>query len=254
MVTIEKIKQESQNHKSFSFKYAAGCSPGQFVMVWLPGIDEKPMSISDCSKGLMMITVERKGSFTEKMFQLKEGDKIGIRGPYGKGFTITEGACIIGGGCGAAPVRPLIKHTKGATAIIGESNKELLLFEREFPDAKIATDDGSKGSKGFTTDVLEGLLKERKFPIVQCCGPEMMMKKVVEICQKHGIECECSLERYMRCGFGICGDCACGEKLVCKDGPVFKGSVLAGIEDFGKYAKTKSGKKISLKKTSGCSL
>jgi dihydroorotate dehydrogenase electron transfer subunit len=74
-----------------------------------------------------------------------------------------------------------------------------------------------------------------------------MIKAVFGICERRKVECQASLERYMRCGFGICGACVCGDQLVCKDGPVFKSEQIRKMKDFGKYAKLKSGKKAELK-------
>ena len=74
-----------------------------------------------------------------------------------------------------------------------------------------------------------------------------MMKKVLELCNKYKIKCEASLERMMKCGFGICGACMCNDKLVCKDGPVFNSRQLNGMSEFGNFARLKSGKKVTIK-------
>ena len=89
-------------------------------------------------------------------------------------------------------------------------------------------------------------LKEKKYSKVYSCGPEIMAKAVFDLCEKHKINCEISLERYMRCGFGVCGACACSDKLVCKDGPVFNSKELRNMQDFGSSALLKSGKKVPL--------
>jgi dihydroorotate dehydrogenase electron transfer subunit len=255
MVKIEKIKDESPTHKTFFLKCKMeNALPGQFFMVWIPGVDEKPLSYSsyDSKTETLYLTVEKKGIFTSKMFELKIGDKVGVRGPYGHGFTIKKDSCIIGGGCGIAPIRPLILSSPNPTVILGARSKELLMFKEEFPKANFATDDGTFGFKGFTTQVLEEMLSKKKFSIVQCCGPEIMMKRIFDICEKHGVECECSLERYMRCGIGVCADCVCSDQLVCKDGPVFNSEKLRKMSDFGNYARTKSGKKVALKEFYVC--
>ena len=110
------------------------------------------------------------------------------------------------------------------------------------------TDDGSFGFKGFVSKKLEEVLKEKKFKAVYCCGPELMIKSIFNICEKHNIEMQASLERYMKCSFGVCGSCALGPYFVCRDGPVFDSKQLRQVGDFGKYAKLKSGKKVTLKK------
>ncbi len=74
-----------------------------------------------------------------------------------------------------------------------------------------------------------------------------MMKKVFDICEKYGIEVEASLERYMSCGFGICGKCMCNDKIVCIDGPVFSSAQLRNMSEFGSFARLKSGRKVGLK-------
>jgi dihydroorotate dehydrogenase electron transfer subunit len=212
-------------------------------MVWIPGLDEKPFSLSYAGDE-PAITVEEKGKFTKSLFEMKEGDYIGLRGPYGKGFEIKGNACVVAGGCGLAPVSVLIERLKDPLVIFGARRKDRLIFKNRFPKAKVTTDDGSFGAKGFTTDVLEEALKGKKFGTVYTCGPEIMIKKVFEICERHGIECQASLERYMKCGFGVCGQCEINGLRVCKDGPVFSSEKLRGMKDFGREARLKSGKKV----------
>ncbi|MDD5148792.1 MAG: dihydroorotate dehydrogenase electron transfer subunit, partial [Candidatus ainarchaeum sp.] len=114
-------------------------------------------------------------------------------------------------------------------------------------DLYITTDDGSEGEKGFTTGVLERLLQKEKFCSVFACGPEIMLSRVFEICEKNKINCQLNLERFMRCGgMGICGQCAINEWLVCRDGPVFRNEQLRKMLEFGKFARLKSTKKVSL--------
>ena len=73
------------------------------------------------------------------------------------------------------------------------------------------------------------------------------MRVVFDLCEKHGVECQAALERYMKCGFGLCGQCACGDQLVCQDGPVFGSAALRRMEEFGRSARLKSGRKVPLK-------
>ena len=113
----------------------------------------------------------------------------------------------------------------------------------------ISTDDGSEGYKGYTTDILEEKLlkKNNKIDKVYSCGPEIMMKKVVDICYKYKVSCEVSLERYMKCGFGVCGQCSVDLEgiCICQDGPVFSGTKVGKIKEFGKYHRDKAGIKKS---------
>jgi len=110
----------------------------------------------------------------------------------------------------------------------------------------VATDDGSAGHHGFVSDVAAKLLDDGRFDMVITCGPEVMMKKVVDLANAKGVRVQASLERYMKCGIGICDACAFDDKLVCLDGPVFDGEVLAASEDFGKFRRDKSGRRIPI--------
>ena len=162
-----------------------------------------------------------------------------------------EEICVVSGGCGAAPVIFLAEEAKkkglGVTAIVGARNKESLLFLDRFKkcgEVLVATDDGSEGHKGFVTEVLEKEIK--KFDQVYTCGPEIMMKGVLDICEKNKVPMQASLERYMKCGIGVCGSCMVDGLRVCADGPVFDGKVISGLKDFGKIKREPSGKSCYL--------
>jgi dihydroorotate dehydrogenase electron transfer subunit len=108
----------------------------------------------------------------------------------------------------------------------------------------VATDDGSRGFNGFVPALAEKLLEKHRFDQIVTCGPEVMMKAVVAAAMKRGIAVQASLERYMKCGIGICDACAFDDRLICVDGPVFTGEQLAASEDFGKWRRDKSGRRI----------
>ncbi len=245
MARITKVVDENPYVKTFFIDKRIDAKPGQFVMVWIPGVDEKPFSLSYLGKQTG-ITVEEKGKFTSALFRVKEGDSIGVRGPYGKEFSLKPNACVVAGGCGVAPLSPLIEQLPKPFVIQGARSKDRLIFPKRFEKANLATDDGSFGTKGFVTDVLESELKKRKFSIIYTCGPEVMMKRVFELCEKYGVECEASLERYMKCGFGVCGQCEASGLRVCKDGPVFASAQLRKIKDFGGFARLKTGKRVAI--------
>lgn len=248
ILKIHEVIDENPHIKTFIFKHELEYKPGQFLMVWIPGVDEKPFSVSLIEKDRFAITVERKGGFTSAMHKMGPGDKIGIRGPYGNPFTIIHGnACVIGGGCGIAPIMPLVKELENPTVIVGCQTRNRLLFKEQITNFNVCTDDGSHGYSGFVTDRFKEILKNEEFEIVYTCGPEPMMKAVFEICQKKGILCEASLERFMICGIGICGQCMCDNKRICQEGPVLGSKDLAELKDFGKKAMIKTGKKVPLK-------
>lgn len=261
IVTIDTIIQESEDTKTFIFKHHLDYKIGQFIMVWLPGIDEKPFAVSKHGNDHFGISALARGNFTRIMHNLRTGGRVGIRGPFGNGFSIpdsikngSKNACVIGGGCGMASLTTLIEELKRnsiqqnkITIINGALSKTKLLFSNMFKDVILFTDDGSIGEKGYPTNILDDLHKKHRFQIIYTCGPEIMMFKVHEFCKKNNIECEASLERYMKCGIGICGQCVCDGKMVCKDGPVFNLESLSVMSDFGKYSLLKSGKKVSIK-------
>ena len=250
MLEISKVVQEGKGQKSFFFKHHIDCKPGQFVMVWLPSIDEKPMAVSYLSKNEFAFTSQAIGEFTNVLDKFKKSDKVGIRGAYGNCFSAKDNACVVAGGVGMASLSTLIDVLRNPEIIYGARNKEHLIYLKRFINKRIlvTTDDGSCGRKGFTTDVLDDILsKNKKIRIVYTCGPEIMMKKVFEICLKHKVECEASIERYMACGFGICGKCMINDKIVCVDGPIFNSKQLRNFTEFGYFARLKSGRKVSLK-------
>ncbi len=257
MARIKKVVQETPSIKTFYLDHAIRAKPGQFAMAWLPGVDEKPFTLTASCKQ-SAITVQAKGKFTEKLFGLKEGDSVGIRGPYGNGFETkgVKSACVVAGGCGAAPILLLteeLHRRKVKTAVInGAKTGTECLFSKKLgkltKDFYITTDDGSLGEKGFTISVLEHLLEKKKFDCVFACGPEAMLKKVFELCEKNKVPCQLNLERFMRCGgMGVCGSCALGKWLVCRDGPVFTAEQLRLTKEFGNSALLKCGKEVSIK-------
>ena len=263
MVEIKRVEKETSEHYVFYFDFekARLAKPGQFLMVWLPRVDEKPISLSKISSGEQAITIQAKGKWSKEITQLKKGDRFGLRGPYGKGF-VTDGvkkAIIIAGGCGSAPLQPLVQEVISKKIetkfILGAQTSDKLLFKKDLAQTLeqklvITTDDGSEGEKGFVTTVLDKFLIEEKPDCVFCCGPEVMMKAIFDICEKSKVNCQCSLERYMKCGFGLCGQCMMDDLRVCKEGPVFDSGKLRTSKDFGNVARLKSGKKVSLKEYS----
>jgi len=243
---ITKIVKENSRVRTIFINSAIKAMPGQFVMVWIPGIGEKPFALSYIN-GEQAITVEKKGKTTSAMFKLKKGDRIGLRGPYGNSFRPDIDACIVAGGLGLAPLAPLIELMPSSYVIYGAKAKGDFIFSKRFRNMDCCTDDGSFGFRGFVSERLSEVLKKKKFRTVFCCGPEPMIKEVLRVCEIHNVPMAASLERYMKCGFGICGSCAIGDYLVCKDGPIFSSEKLKSIEEFGSFARLKSGRKVPLK-------
>jgi dihydroorotate dehydrogenase electron transfer subunit len=253
MLRVEKKQIESDGFATLFFQHDLPFKPGQFIMLWIPGIDEKPYTISFHSKHQFAITIEAKGLFSQKAIELGKGDLIGIRGPFGNGFDLKDNTeiAVVAGGCGMATLSPLLEkmdQNQDITFIHGARTREYILYPDRFNIKRlICTDDGSLGHKGFVTDILEQeIVSGRCFDMVYACGPEIMMYNVFKICEKHNIDCQISMERYMRCGFGVCGACVCGRQIVCKDGPVFGTKELKDMKDFNTNALLKSGRDVDL--------
>ncbi|KKP59597.1 MAG: putative dihydroorotate dehydrogenase B (NAD(+)), electron transfer subunit [Candidatus Magasanikbacteria bacterium GW2011_GWC2_34_16] len=256
-IKISDIEIENSNVKTFYFDYELKSKPGQFIMLWIPGTDQKPFSVSFDNGQKFGLTIFKRGPATNKLFKMKIGDRVGINGPYGTNFTINPNLhyIMVAGGYGAAPLKFLTQTINGAAIdfIAGGRTKDNLLFEEELTkipnlNLHITTDDGSKGYKGFVTDVLVELLAkidpaQKDKTLVVTCGPELMQKKVLDICNEHNINCEVSIERYMKCGMGICGQCVIDDLgiCMCKDGPVVNQKLANQIFEFGKYHRDKSG-------------
>lgn len=226
--------------------------PGQFIMAWVRGVDEVPMTMS-YDNG---ITVQKVGEATEAMFQLKAGDKISIRGPYGNGWELAgDNILLISGGVGSAPLAPLAEKAASigvkVTVLAGYRTKEEVHFETRYQKAGktlIATDDGSYAHKGYVTDLMRDI-DLNTFTQIYSCGPEKMMYRVLGILgeRKMAARSQFSLQRYVKCGIGVCGSCCMdpGGLRVCRDGPVFKGDELLDSE-FGKYARDASGRRLKI--------
>ncbi|MBI2124339.1 hypothetical protein HYT92_00970 [Candidatus Pacearchaeota archaeon] len=112
MLEINDVVKEGKGQKSFFFRQHIECKPGQFLMVWLPGVDEKPMAVSYRNKNEFAFTSQVVGKWTNAIDKLKKGDKLGIRGPYGNSFSIRNNACVVAGGVGLSSVSTLIDTLK----------------------------------------------------------------------------------------------------------------------------------------------
>ena len=262
--TIERIVDETPTVRTLYFHdpVLADVRPGQFAMVWIPGVNELPMSvmISDVPDQAAL-TIRKRGESSTALYNLKVGDKIGVRGPYGNSFEMKSGKILlIGGGTGLVPLMRLIKlRTSGnypdpdnkITILMGSQTKNEVFFEETakklFGDNPQmngiipVTEDGSYGEKGYVTDILESLLEKNSYDAIYTCGPELMMYKTVQMAQKKGIFVQASLERMMKCGVGICGSCCVNDDLACRDGTIFDGDHLSQKSEFGHSHRTKSG-------------
>ncbi len=215
---------------------------GQFVILRQNEMGERvPMSIGGLDKenGLLTIVIQEVGKTSASMNRMKIGDSFAdVVGPLGLPTHIEKyGNCIcIGGGVGIPPIYPIAQALKEAennvTTIIGARSKNLLIYEKELGDASdqllISTDDGSYGTHGFVTTILQKIIDDgEKIDMVICVGPVPMMKAVVETTREPRIKTFVSLNPIMVDGTGMCGACRVTvggkTKFACVDGPDFDG-------------------------------
>ena len=246
---ISQIVEETPTVKTFlvSDKPSIEANPGQFVMVWVPGSGEIPLAISGLTENIVAITVKKRGETTEEMHGLEPGDEIGIRGPFGNGFSPPAGpSLIVGGGYGISPLRYFHQKFSGRyeiSTIVGASTEKELLFRDELSPEFVTTDDGTCGFEGNVISPLETVLKNGDIEGVYVSGPERMIYRAYEMCRNREIKLEASLERIMKCGVGLCGSCLIDGFRVCQDGPVADMEVLAELEEFGNWERSYSGKR-----------
>ena len=253
-VKIKEIIDETPTIKTFKFDTEIEANPGEFLMVWNVS-DEKPMSISNIGDKELSITVKNIGDFTSKLHELKVGDMIGVRGSYGNGFkTDFKGKklLVIGGGVGMAPVtaltHELIKDNE-VDVLLAATTKDELLFLDTYESLGVnlypCTDDGSYGFEGYASNCLLSLLENTTYDYAFVCGPEIMMIGIYNILEEANISADYSLERYMKCALGICGQCCVDNTgwRICVEGPVFDNEQIKLIDEFGKYRRDASGVK-----------
>lgn len=214
------------------FSACCAARPGQFVMVWLPGIGERPFTVMDDAP--FRLTIAAVGPFTRVLCSLSPGDAVWVRGPYGRGFEIVGRThLLVGGGSGVASLALLAKRMcacrsgdagHDVTVALGAKTANQLMLRWWFEGlgcrVLVATDDGSQGFHGTVLQAIRGCLAERP-DSVYACGPEPMLRALVDWTTGLRLPTYVSMERVMRCGIGVCGNCHCGDRLVCRDGPVF---------------------------------
>lgn len=223
--------------------------PGQFNMVYLPGGGEVAISIvSDPeSKDLYDHTIRIVGRVTKGLAQLKDGDRIGLRGPFGRGWPMEKAkkhnVIVITGGIGCAPTVSVIhyilnrRQDYGRLSILqGVKHTDDFFYRHRFETWRQAEntqvflaanelgDHYENWHHGFVTDLLDQVDVDSEHTIAMMCGPEIMMLKSIEKLLQLGMSAEnvyLTMERSMHCAVGHCGHCQFGGKFICKDGPVF---------------------------------
>ncbi len=197
----------------------------------------RPLSLHKLEKDKIYFLYQVCGEGTEILKSLKAGDDIKVTGPLGNGFD-TEAMkgriAIVAGGIGVAPFNHVAEKLKENTNVesvdlYGGFRSEVYAVEemkKNLNSVYISTEDGNLGQKGYVTENLN----LKGYDMVLCCGPEIMMNKVINICKEQRVKVLVSTEKRMACGVGACLVCTCktknGNKRSCKDGPVFPGEDL----------------------------
>lgn len=256
LAKIEEIKQETNTVKTFKIRFLDGrfqnsfkFMPGQFIQVSVVGVGEAPISLcsSSFNKKFIEISVRNVGNVTNAICQLKKGDTIGIRGPYGNGYPmdklIHSDIVMIAGGIGLPPIKSVIEYVLDKRnnfgklwLLYGSKNPDDIVFKEELERWKnekdfeilLTVDNATpewNGNVGVVTALFDKIKIVNKNSVGFVCGPPIMMKFVTQKFQELGFDDNqvyFSMERLMQCGFGKCGHCNIGKKYVCIDGPVFR--------------------------------
>jgi len=248
---IIEIVDETSNIKTFTLrpKDEIGFKAGQFMEITVPGIGEAPFTPSSNHnfKDRLDFTIMSAGRVTRMLHQMKKGDMVGIRGPYGTAYPLDEfksrEVFIVGGGVGLAPLRALlyalfndIRDYKKIILKYGSRTPVDIVYKGEIDswknkaghvDVELTVDvgDGSwKGNVGIVTTILKDLKLDMTSAVGVVCGPPIMMKFVTFKLLDLGFadsNIYLSMEKNMSCGLGKCGHCRVGPYYACKDGPVF---------------------------------
>lgn len=237
-VRILDVRQDNYRTRTYTLDLSLDAQPGQFVMVWLPRFDEKPFSLVDANPVTIMVTAV--GPMSELLHTRQPGDRLWLRGPFGRGFVpvAAPGHCVlVGGGYGVAPLYWLAQTLGGraarVTTIVGARGAADLLYTGHFEalhhpqttySLKVTTEDGSSGQPGRVTDALAPLLAEGDVACIYACGPHAMLSALEGEAQRANVLCQLSWEAYMRCAIGICGACEHKGRVLCLDGPVIQGA------------------------------
>ncbi|RMH80968.1 MAG: Ni/Fe hydrogenase subunit gamma [Acidobacteria bacterium] len=239
---VAKVIKETENIYTFYIETEEQARPGQYNMLYAFGMGEAPITIASMEGEYLVHTVRAVGDVTRHIDELKEGEILYYRGPYGNTWDIERAhkgeLLIISGGLGLAATRWVFEqakthHIKRLIHIYGSKDYHSLLYRylyehwhsySEFYITLERPDPRWNGRVGLVTDLLREIeLKEDT--VVFTCGPDPMVKACVSLLENKGIKVYniyASLERHMKCSLGTCGHCMIGPYFVCKDGPIFR--------------------------------
>ena len=254
-VKVVSKKIESSDTFTIVLDWKIKHDPGQFIQISIPGVGEAPISIASYSNKHVQLTIRKIGNVTNNLFKLEKGDKVFVRGPYGKGYPLEEvkgkDVIFIGGGCGVAPLKGGIEYLEKNRKSFGDvylfvgyrSPDDILFLDKheqwkekfnffESVD-KLPEESCYNGDVGFITNLVEKQKITANNKVVFLCGPTIMMEKTIEILNQKGFknnQIYISAERLMYCAFGLCCHCMIHGDLTCMDGPVFRYDKIKNIQ------------------------
>lgn len=210
---ILRVRQEGPRARTLYFETTLSVLPGRFVMVSDFQGGEKPISVSEAEGGILGITVKEAGSFTRRLCGKNPGDLITLRGAYGSAFTLLPGkVLLVGGGCGIAPLhllsRALLDAGSRVVVVNGARTQDDILFGDRFSKLPLEYHETAEDSgQGLTSvEAARRILEKTPFDHVYAAGPELMLANLRPHLAK--LPYQFLMERYMKCGVGICGSCA----------------------------------------------
>lgn len=250
---VHRIYRETHDTFTLELRPKSAVAPhfaaGQFNMLYIFGVGEVPISISGdpTKEGMFVHTTRSVGMITRAMNELKRGDIVGVRGPFGSHWPTEEAngsdVVIVAGGIGLAPLRPVMykilseREKYGKVVLLyGTRSPEDILYRRELErwrgqfdlEVDVTVDratDKWHSHVGVVTTLIPTATFDPFHTVAMVCGPEVMMRFTIRELQKRGVmedKIFVSMERNMKCAVGFCGRCQFGPTFVCKDGPVFK--------------------------------
>jgi NAD(P)H-flavin reductase len=253
LYTVQRRRRET--HDTFTLELTARddttmpYAAGQFNMLYVFGVGEVPISISGdpTRPGTLVHTTRAVGTVTRALRGLKRGQSVGVRGPFGSHWPLTEAVgkdvVLVAGGIGLAPLRPVLYHLLARrqqygklVLLYGTRTPEDLLYRRQLEQWRarfdidvLVTVDHATGSWRGNVGVVTRLIAHARFDpsdsLAMICGPEVMMRFTITELVERGLGAEqiyVSMERNMKCAVGFCGHCQFGPTFVCKDGPVMR--------------------------------
>lgn len=234
--TVRQVRTENYRTTTLVLDRPLPAEPGQFVMAWLPGVDEKPFSIA--ADDPLALTIVAVGAFSEAAHRLEPGASLWVRGPLGHGFTLPNGPgrrrlLLVAGGYGVAPLLFLARRATAAgyavdVCVGARTSADVLLaapLRATGATVHITTEDGTAGTQGMVMQAVDAVVRAAEPDVVYACGPAGMLEAVERKCQDYDLSHQLSWEAHMRCGMGLCGACEVPGRpklgwLACHDGPV----------------------------------